>query len=208
MKLVPGTPVRVDRKNKASRKIKAPLAYLIRTSDMGGTRPLSTSDRDNFSMEETIRGSKGLHFAYLTQEMISFVIDFRYEELLLMTTLNESYEHLNSATTVAEYLPRVAAARNKADCDVLCRTECELDLTPMIYETVVKAEGHEFVRTTNFAEPWRCPKAGRKNLMPGEIAGIVVGCVLFVALVAVVAALLALRSRRAKRQNAQPSPVK
>lgn len=81
----------------------------------------------------------------------------------------------------------------------------------MIYETTVKAEGTEFAKETRIADLWRCPKAGHKNLKGGQVAGITVGCVVFVVLVVVVvivAVRCAKRKSRVQAQGKQMNPVK
>ena len=115
----------------------------------------------------------------------------------------------NVAFTLNEFLPIVAAANTKFDCDVICKKECEIDMTPMIYETTVKAEGREYATQTSVADLWRCPTAGHKNLKGGQVAGIAVGCVVFVVLVVVVV-IVAVRCTKQKPKNSaqQLNPVK
>lgn len=139
-------------------------------------------------MEKTITGSEGLNFVYLTKDLVSIAAaEEDSEKYLTAEWVNKSTSITNIAFTLNEYLPIVAAANTKSDCDLVCKKDCELDLTPMIYETTVKAEGLEYATQMDVADLWRCPTSGRKNLKGGQVAGITVGCVVFAALVVVVA---------------------
>lgn len=85
-------------------------------------------------------------------------------------------------------------------------------MTPMMYEVIVNAEDQEYAREIRFAEPWRCPEKGHRNLKSGEIAGITVGSIVFVAIVVAVIIIVLKCTKCCKRKtsktNAQLNPVK
>lgn len=141
--------------------------------------------------------------------MLSFLKLRDSDDFLIMQAVNGSTGYVNAAFTFSEYLPLAAVGLTKAECEAFCKKQCVVDMTPAIYETTVKAEGQEFAAQTDVADVWRCPKAGHKNLKGGEIAGITVGCVLFVAIVVIAVVVLLWCTRRGqKKQASQLHPVK
>lgn len=88
MKFVQGTPITIDRKNKAARTASVPLTYLFR---LYGNKIASVgrSEHDMFSMEKIITGSKGLNFAYLTKDMVTdSIVEDIGERYLIYGALN------------------------------------------------------------------------------------------------------------------------